>query len=121
MLYSGRGRWDHRDAFDLGRDPSGHVGFGMGIRQCVGQHVARLEAEAPLTVLARRVISIEPAGPPRRHHNNTLRVFGSVPVRVRTALPGTRPGEPPPGPARTELRDHGEYRDSKPRVARVRT
>ena len=48
-------RWDDPDAFDLSRDPSGHVGFGMGIHQCVGQHVARLEAEALLTALARRV------------------------------------------------------------------
>ena len=40
-------RWDDDpDRFDLTRDPSGHVGFGMGIHQCVGQHVARLEAEA---------------------------------------------------------------------------
>ncbi|MER6976307.1 cytochrome P450, partial [Streptomyces carpinensis] len=39
-------RWNDPDRFDLSRDPSGHVGFGMGIHQCVGQHVARLEAEA---------------------------------------------------------------------------
>ncbi len=78
-------RWDNPDVFDLDRDPSGHVGFGMGIHQCVGQHVARLEAEALLTALARRVAAIELAGPPRRHHNNTLRALGSLPVRVRLA------------------------------------
>ncbi|RBY83744.1 cytochrome P450 [Geodermatophilus sp. TF02-6] len=76
-------RWADPDSFDLSRDPSGHVGFGMGIHQCVGQHVARLEAEALLTALARRVDRIELAGPTRRHHNNTLRAWESIPVRVR--------------------------------------
>jgi cytochrome P450 len=74
-------RWADPDRFDLTRDPSGHVGFGMGIHQCVGQHVARLEAEALLTALARRVDTIELAGPTRRHHNNTLRAWESIPVR----------------------------------------
>ena len=75
-------RWTNPDAFDLSRDPSGHVGFGMGIHQCIGQHVARLEAEALLTALARRVRSIELDGPTKRHHNNTLRAWASIPVRV---------------------------------------
>ncbi|GAA2876831.1 cytochrome P450 [Pseudonocardia halophobica] len=79
-------RWGpDADAFDLARDPSGHVGFGMGIHQCVGQHVARLEAEALLTALARRVETIELAGPPRRHLNNTLRAWEALPVRLRPA------------------------------------
>jgi len=73
------------DKFDLTRDPSGHVGFGMGIHQCIGQHVARLEADAIITALARRVERIELAGTPRRHHNNTLRAFGSIPVRAHLA------------------------------------
>ncbi|GHC79359.1 cytochrome P450 [Nocardiopsis terrae] len=77
-------RWDDPDSFDLTRDPSAHVGFGMGIHQCVGQHVARLEAESLLTALAERVEEIELAGAPRRHLNNTLRAWGSMPVRVRT-------------------------------------
>ncbi|MFF3417785.1 cytochrome P450 [Streptomyces sp. NPDC002698] len=76
-------RWNDPDRFDLTRDPSGHVGFGMGIHQCVGQHVARLEAEALLTALARRVERVELAGEPRRHLNNTLRSFAALPVRVR--------------------------------------
>jgi 4-methoxybenzoate monooxygenase (O-demethylating) len=78
-------RWEDPDAFDLSRDPSGHVGFGMGIHQCVGQHVARLEAEAMLTALARRVEKIELAGPTRRHLNNTLRAWESIPVRMTLA------------------------------------
>ncbi|WP_329363383.1 cytochrome P450 [Streptomyces sp. NBC_01483] len=78
-------RWDDPDRFDLARDPSGHVGFGMGIHQCVGQHVARLEAEALLTALARRVDHIELAGEPRRHLNNTLRSWAALPVRIRPA------------------------------------
>ncbi|BBH68321.1 cytochrome P450 [Actinoplanes sp. OR16] len=75
-------RWENPDSFDLCRDPSGHVGFGMGIHQCVGQHIARLEAESVLTALARRVPHIELAGPVHRHHNNTLRAWRSIPVRL---------------------------------------
>lgn len=75
-------RWADPDAFDLGRDPSGHVGFGMGLHQCVGQHVARLEAEALLTALAARVRRFEPLGPGVRHLNNTLRGWTSLPMRL---------------------------------------
>lgn len=78
-------RWDDPDAFDLSRDPSGHVGFGMGIHQCVGQHVARLEAMALVGALARRVTTIEAAGEPTRHLNNTLRAWATLPVRVGLA------------------------------------
>ena len=78
-------RWENPDAFDLSRDPSGHVGFGMGIHQCVGQHVARLEAEALMTALARRVRTIELAGPTPRHHNHPLRAWEGIPIRVGLA------------------------------------
>jgi cytochrome P450 len=78
-------RWTDPDRFDLSRDPSGHVGFGFGLHQCVGQHVARLEAEALLTALAARVETLELAGPTVRHHNNTLRAWESIPLRVRPA------------------------------------
>jgi hypothetical protein len=75
-------RWAAPHAYDLDRDPSGHVGFGMGLHQCIGQHVARLESEALITALARRVSRIELAEPPRRHLNNTLRTFTSLPLRL---------------------------------------
>jgi cytochrome P450 len=77
--------WRDPDAFDLTRDPSGHVGFGMGLHQCVGQHVARLEAEVLLTALMPRVRTIELDGAPQRHHNNTLRAWESLPIRIRTS------------------------------------
>jgi 4-methoxybenzoate monooxygenase (O-demethylating) len=77
--------WSDPDAFDLGRDPSGHVGFGMGIHQCAGQHVARLESEALLAALAKRVETIEISGPTKRHHNNTLRAWASLPMRLTPA------------------------------------
>lgn len=78
-------RWDNPDAFDLARNPSGHVGFGFGIHQCVGQHIARMEAATILDVLSRRIASMEISGPTRRHHNNTLRAWESLPVRVQLA------------------------------------
>ncbi|GAB2462254.1 cytochrome P450 [Xylanimonas ulmi] len=78
-------RWERPDAFDLDRDPSGHVGFGMGVHHCVGQHVARLEAACVLSALARRVRRIEPIGEPVRHLNNTLRAYASMPVAVTPA------------------------------------
>lgn len=73
------------NAFNLSTDPSGHVGFGMGIHQCVGHHIARLEAEVLLTTLARRIDRLELSGRTRRHHNNTLRGWARIPVRVRRA------------------------------------
>ncbi|EHR49871.1 cytochrome P450 [Saccharomonospora marina XMU15] len=76
--------WTDPDTFDLERDPSGHVGFGMGLHQCVGQHVARLEAEALLTALVRRVERLELVGSPLRHHNNTLRAWARLPMRLHT-------------------------------------
>ncbi|WP_342744231.1 cytochrome P450 [Geodermatophilus sabuli] len=61
------------------------MAFGMGIHQCVGQPVARLEAELVLTALARRVRRMELAGPPVPRLNNTLKGWASVPVRVEPA------------------------------------
>lgn len=78
-------RWRDPDRFDLSRDPSGHVGFGMGIHQCIGQHVARLEAEALLTALVNRVENIELTGTARVRLNNTLRSWAELPVRMARA------------------------------------
>ena len=92
LLYLGAANRDPRhwghdaDQLDLGRRAAGHVAFGMGVHQCVGQPVARLEVELVLAALARRVVRLEPAGPPVPKLNNTLKGWASVPVR---AVPAT--------------------------------
>lgn len=75
-------RWDNPDAFDVTRNASGHVGFGFGIHQCLGQMVARLEAEAVLDALVARVRKITPTAPPTFRLNNTLRALAQVPVEL---------------------------------------
>ena len=73
-------RWENPDRFDVTRKASGHLAFGLGIHGCVGKPVARIEGEAVLGALARKVGRIELDGEPRRHLNNTVRSFESLPA-----------------------------------------
>jgi cytochrome P450 len=88
LLFLGAANRDPRkwgedaDRMDITRPASGHVAFGMGIHQCVGQPIARLEAELVLTALAERVERLEPTADPVSKPNNTLKGWSSVPVRV---------------------------------------
>lgn len=77
--------WDEPNAFRIERNTSGHVGFGFGIHQCLGQMVARLEGELIGTAIAERVASIRLTGAPVRRLNNTLHAIDSVPVEVEPA------------------------------------
>ena len=74
--------WQEPDRFDVRRDTRRHVDFGHGIHQCVGQMVARLEAEILLGALARRVRRFELDGQPVLKPNNILRALEQLPVRV---------------------------------------
>jgi 4-methoxybenzoate monooxygenase (O-demethylating) len=64
---------------------AGHVGFGYGIHQCVGQVLARMEGDCILTSLARKADAIEITGPIERRYNNTLRGLAELPIRLRAA------------------------------------
>ena len=75
-------RWADAEAFDITRSASGHVGFGFGIHQCLGQMVARMEAEAVLSALIPRVAEIRLAGEVRRDLNNTLHLMSALPVEL---------------------------------------
>jgi 4-methoxybenzoate monooxygenase (O-demethylating) len=78
-------QWERPDDYDITRKTAGHVGFGMGIHQCVGQLLARLEGECILGTLARKTTAIEITGVPKRRYNNTLRGLASLPVRLKAA------------------------------------
>ncbi|WP_146339806.1 cytochrome P450 [Nesterenkonia sp. NBAIMH1] len=78
-------RWEDPDRFDLSRDPSGHVAFGSGLHQCVGQHVARLEAVCLLQAILPRVESLRLPEEPTRHLNNTLQGWERLPLEMTLA------------------------------------
>lgn len=80
-------QWNDPDRFDINRSTSGHVAFGFGIHQCLGQMIARLEMEAVLEALADRVERIELSSSPIPKLNNFLHGFQRVPVTVEL-VPG---------------------------------
>ena len=73
-------RWKEPAIFDITRQASGHVGFGFGIHQCLGQMVARQEVEVLLRAMLPRVGAIRLTGEPERRINNTLHALASLPL-----------------------------------------
>ena len=71
--------------FSLDRTSSGHVAFGMGLHQCVGQPIARLEMEIVLQQMLEHVDTISLAGEPKPILHNVLRGFESLPVEISAA------------------------------------
>lgn len=78
-------RWDDAAEFDLERNAAGHVAFGMGLHQCIGQPIARLEIELVLQALLSRVARLELRGEPQPIVHNVLRGFESLPLRLTPA------------------------------------
>jgi hypothetical protein len=78
-------RWAQPEAFDVERPASGHVAFGSGLHQCVGQWIARVEAELVLNALAQRIKSIRLAGSTERRLNNTLHAISRLPIEIEPA------------------------------------
>jgi 4-methoxybenzoate monooxygenase (O-demethylating) len=76
-------RWDAPDVFNIERMTSGHLGFGFGIHQCLGQMMARMEAEVLLEALVPRVARIRLTGDPVRRINNTLHALANLPVEIQ--------------------------------------
>jgi P450-derived glycosyltransferase activator len=80
------------DVFDIHRVPTAdHLAFSSGIHYCVGQPLARLEAEIALRRLAERMPRLRRAGPLRRRISSIVRGPIRLPVRVEArALSATR-------------------------------
>ncbi|MGI5371834.1 cytochrome P450 [Streptomyces iakyrus] len=87
------------------RNPADHLTFGVGIHACVGQALAKLEAQALLTALLARVRRFE-IGKPEFVVNNTLHGLSKLscrsrgrPSRAGSRRPGCGRGRPSGRPA----------------------
>jgi cytochrome P450 len=74
-------RWDDPTTFDVTRNAAEHVAFGYGVHGCAGQALARIEGQAILESLAKRVSRFEVSAPERRI-NQLIRGFKSLPTVV---------------------------------------
>jgi len=79
-------KWADPDVYDINRRTTGvHLAFGHGAHVCIGQMMARLEAECILGALFRRVKSLELSGEPQYRLVNALRTMESLPLRIEPA------------------------------------
>ncbi|WP_372516234.1 cytochrome P450 [Streptomyces noursei] len=70
-------RFTGPNTLDLRRNPVGHVGFGHGPHQCLGQQLARVEMRVALPALAARFPGLRLAGP-----------AAGIPLRERATVYG---------------------------------
>ncbi|MEX0407492.1 cytochrome P450 [Aquibium sp. LZ166] len=76
-------KWDDPDRFDVMRDTANvHMSFGADRHNCIGQNVARMEAEVMLRELFKRVKRLEPAGDPHYLIHNQLITIDRLPLRA---------------------------------------
>lgn len=75
-------KWTEPDQYLITRRQLGHVGFGAGIHSCVGQLLAKMEGEVVLGALARKAKAITLVGEAKRHYNNTIRGWSSMPMSI---------------------------------------
>lgn len=76
-------QFENAARFDIERRPKGHLAFGVGVHNCVGQTVARAEMDAILSAFAAKAASIELTGDPVWRPNNAIRMLDSLPVEIR--------------------------------------
>lgn len=80
------GRFDDGDRLDVGRDTSGHLGFGHGIHYCLGAPMARLEGEIAFGRLLARFPDLALAVPEsslRWRPSSLIHGLETLPVRLR--------------------------------------
>ncbi len=75
-------RWPDAGEFDPTRRARNALFFGGGPHHCLGQRIARLEAECFLSAFMRRVVGLRLDGPPVWRAVNMLRTLETLPLRV---------------------------------------
>lgn len=74
--------WPDPDRFDPRRKGVTHAAFGIGAHVCLGQMIARIEAESLLTALVERFDGIALDGAPAYRPINVLRTLDRLPLRL---------------------------------------
>ena len=90
VRYFGAANFDERafaDPYrlDLSRNPNPHIAFGAGAHVCLGQHIARVEIDALLREVMRRMDAIELAEQPEWLPSNFISGPKRMPIRFRAA------------------------------------
>ncbi|ONI84240.1 cytochrome [Actinosynnema sp. ALI-1.44] len=74
------GKYANPDELDLARNAQGHMAFGHGIHQCLGQQLARIEMRIGFAALLRRLPSLRLAGEVRFRDHMTIYGVFNLPV-----------------------------------------
>ncbi|RDI18750.1 cytochrome P450 [Lentzea flaviverrucosa] len=72
--------FENPDVLDIGREKNQHLGFGMGIHYCLGAPLARIEVEAALSSLHRKLPGAVLAEEPGRRAEFVIRGLHSLPL-----------------------------------------
>ncbi len=75
------GNWDtefvdNPEALDADRNTRGHLGFGYGAHQCIGQNLARVEMQVAFATLARRLPGLKLAAAPEELKFKEADIYG---------------------------------------------
>jgi cytochrome P450 len=75
------GNWDTEfvdspESLDIDRNTRGHLGFGYGVHQCIGQNLARVEMQVAFATLARRLPGLKLAVPPDELRFKEAEIYG---------------------------------------------
>lgn len=75
------GNWDTAftddpDVLDADRNTRGHLAFGYGVHQCIGQNLARVEMQIAFATLARRLPDLKLAVPPDQLRYKEADIYG---------------------------------------------
>ncbi|BBY15649.1 cytochrome P450 [Mycolicibacterium litorale] len=83
------GNWDPQftdrpELLDIDRNTQGHLGFGYGVHQCIGQNLARVELQVALGTLFRRLPDLRLAVPfENLTFRNNQEIYGIEELPVR--------------------------------------
>lgn len=75
-------KFEDPERFDVRRKAGDHLGFGHGVHQCAGMHLAQLEIGCLLKAILPKIKRFELVGEPKYSINNVLRGMSSLPVTV---------------------------------------